>query len=277
MRSAPDRGAGALSPEGRFARLRAARRIWAIAVIDGEARRLAQLHDSISQRFQAGDRVVYLGNYPGRGGGVFATIDELLDFRRRVLGFPGGGACDVVFLRGTQEEMWQKLLQLQFAPNPGELLQWMVRAGIETTVRAYGGDLRQGFAACRDGARTITRWTGALRSAMNATPGHTALFAALRHAAFTENRDLLFVHAAIDPSRPLSEQQDAFWWGRQDILELKERFAGFRRIVRGVDGDRRGLVEREFAVSVDGGAGRGGRLIAACFGLDGALVDIAEA
>ena len=251
--------------------------MWAIAVIDGEARRLAQLHDTIGERFQAGDRLVYLGNYIGGGGAVLRVIEELLDFRRRVLGRPGGAACDVVFLRGTQEEMWQKLLQLQFAPNPGELLDWMVRAGMEETVRAYGGDLRQGFAACRDGARTITRWTGALRSAMNAMPGHTALFAALRHAAFTEDRALLFVHAAIDPSRPLFEQGDAFWWGRKDILELKEPFADFKRIVRGVDHDRRGVVEREFAVSVDGGAGRGGRLIAACFGLDGALVDIAEA
>jgi serine/threonine protein phosphatase 1 len=256
--------------------LRGARRVWAISVIHGEVRRLAQLHDTISERFQVGDRVVYLGNYAG-GGAVFATIDELLDFRRRVLGRLGGAACDVVFLRGAQEEMWQKLLQLQLAPNPGELLQWMVRAGMETTLRAYGGDLRQGFAACRDGARTITRWTGALRDAMNATPGHTALFAALRHAAFTEDRGLLFVHAAIEPSRPLSEQRDAFWWGRQDILELKEPFAGFRRIVRGVDRDRHGVVEREFAVSVDGGAGQGGRLIAACFGLGGGLVDTAEA
>lgn len=256
--------------------MRGARRVWAISVIHGEVRRLAQLHDTISERLQVGDRVVYLGNYAG-GGAVFATIDELLDFRRRVLGRPGGAGCDVVFLRGAQEEMWQKLLQLQLAPNPGELLQWMVRTGMETTLRAYGGDLRQGFAACRDGARTITRWTGALRSAMNATPGHTALFASLRHAAFTEDRGLLCVHAAIEPSRPLTEQRDAFWWGRADILELKEPFAGFWRIVRGVDRDRRGVVEREFAVSVDGGAGQGGRLIAACFGLDGRLVDIAEA
>jgi serine/threonine protein phosphatase 1 len=257
--------------------LRAARRVWAIAVIDGEARRLAQLHDSISERFREGDRIVYLGNYLGPGGAVLATIDELLDFRRRVLGRPGGGGCDVVFLRGAREEMWQKLLQLQFASNPGELLQWVVQAGMEPTIRAYGGDLRQGFAACRDGARTITRWTGALRSAMNGTPGHTALFAALRHAAFTEDRGLLFVHAAVEPSRPLSEQRDAFWWGREDILELRSPFEGFRRVVRGVDRDRRGIVEREFAISVDGGAGRGGRLIAACFGLDGAVLDIAEA
>jgi serine/threonine protein phosphatase 1 len=112
---------------------------------------------------------------------------------------------------------------------------------------------------------------------MNATPGHAELFAALRHAAFTEDRGLLFVHAAIEPSRPLSEQRDAFWWGREDILELRSPFEGFRRVVRGVDRDRRGVVEREFAVSVDGGASRGGRLVTACFGLDGAVVDIAEA
>jgi serine/threonine protein phosphatase 1 len=276
-RSAPERGAGASGPDVRIARLRAARRVWAVAAIQGEAQCLAELHDTISERFQAEDRVVYLGNYIGPGGAVLATIDELLDFRRRVLGRPGGGACDVVFLRGAQEEMWQKLLQLQFAPNPGELLRWMVQAGMEMTIRAYGGDLRQGFAACRDGARTITRWTSGLRSAMNATPGHTELFSALRHGALTEDRGLLFVHAAIDPSRPLVAQGDAFWWGREDILELKSPFEGFRRVVRGVDRDRRGVVERDFAASVDGGAGRGGKLMAACFGLDGAVVDVAKA
>ena len=79
-----------------------------------------------------------------------------------------------------------------------------MNAGMEATVQAYGGDLRQGFAATRDGPRTITRWTGALRSAMNAAPGHTTLFLALRHAAFTEKLSVLFVHAAIDPSRPLA-------------------------------------------------------------------------
>jgi len=270
----PDRRAR--TADGRFARLSAAGRIWAVAAINGEARRLARLHDAVSARFQKNDRVVYLGNYLGRSGAVVETIDELLDFRRRVLGRPGGRACDVVFLRGTQEEMWQKLLQLQFSPSPGQLLEWLARAGLETTVRAYGGDLQQGFAACRDGAQTITRWTSALRTAMNATPGHTALFAALRHTALTDDRGLLFVHAAVDPSRPLAAQGDAFWWGREDILQLTDSFEGFRRVVRGLDRERRGLVEGEFAVSVDGGAGEGGRLIAACFGSDGSVVDLAE-
>jgi serine/threonine protein phosphatase 1 len=277
MVSAPERGVRGARLEGKFARLRNARRVWAIAAINGAAQRLIRLHDTISDRFQEGDRVVYLGNYVGHGDAVLATIDELLDFRRRVLGRQRGFACDVAFLRGAQEEMWQKLLQLQLAPNPGDVLQWMVSAGMEATVRAYGGDLRQGFAATRDGPRMITRWTGALRNVMNATPGHTTLFSALRHAALAEGLGVLFVHAGIDSSRPLAAQGDAFWWGRDDILELRSSFEGFRRIVRGIDREQRSFIERDFAVSLNGGIGRFGRLTAACFGAGGEVIELIEA
>lgn len=275
MKSAPASGAKEPRPDQKFARLPDARRVWAIAAINGAARRLVSLHDLISERFQEGDRIVYLGNYVGHGA-VFATIDELLDFRRRVLGRRRGFACDAVFLRGAQEEMWQKMLQLQFAPNPGEVLRWMAGAGMAATILAYGGDLRQGLAASRDGPRAITRWTGALRNAMNGAPGHTALFSQLRHAAFTGERGLLFIHASLDPLRPLAAQGDAFWWGRDDILALDASFEGFRRVIRGVDRERRGVVEHEFAVSIDGGAEHGGPLIAACLGRDGAVLDIVK-
>jgi len=274
MGSAPGPGVKGARLDKKFAQLQGARRVWAIAAINGAAQRLVRLHDMISDRFREGDRVVYLGNYIGYGDAVLATIDELLDFRRRVLGRRRGFVCDVALLRGAQEEMWQKLLQLQFAPNPGEVLQWTAKAGMEATVRAYGGDLRQGFAATRDGPRTITRWTGALRGVMNATPGHTALFSALHHAAFTEEQGLLFVHAAIDPSRPLAAQGDAFWWGRDDILGLSQSFGGFRKVVRGIDREERGFVERDFAVSLDGGPGR---LIAACFDAGGEVLELVEA
>ena len=132
---------------GNLAWLGSARRIWAIAAVHGEAERLQRLHDRIAQRFDETDQVVYLGSYLGHGGAVSATVDEMLDFRRRVLARRRGFACDIVYLRGAQEEMWQKLLQLQFAGNPGEVLAWMVREGVEATVRAYGGELRHGFAA----------------------------------------------------------------------------------------------------------------------------------
>jgi serine/threonine protein phosphatase 1 len=269
-------GNGANVPSN-FFRLRGARRIWAVAAIHGEAERLSRLHDRIAARFAEGDRIVYLGNYIGHGNAIKATLDELLDFRRRILARPHGFVCDIVFLRGAQEEIWQKLLQLQFAANPGEVLAWMVRAGVEETVRAYGGELRQGFAASRDGPRAITRWTSALRNAMNAAPGHTKLFAALRHAAVTDDERLLFVHAGIDPSRPLSAQGDAFWWGENDILDLTQPFAGFRRVVRGFDREQRGLIERDFAVSLDAGAGRGGSLLAAALAPDGAVLETLQA
>src|SRR5271166_1677224 len=277
MGSVSKTGMNGATLQKKFAQLRRARRVWAIAAVNGSGQRLSRLHDAISDRFQEGDRVVYLGNYVGYGDAVIATIDELLDFRRRVLGRQRGFACDVAFLCGAQEEMWQKLLQLHFAPNPGEVLQGMVGAGMEATVRAYGGDLRQGFAATRDGPRTITRWTGALRAAMNAIPGHTTLFSALRHAAFTAELSVLFVHASIDPSRPLAAQGDAFWWGRDDILELNDSFEGFRRIVRGIDREQRSFIERDFAVSLHGGIGRSGPLIAACFGANGEVLELVEA
>jgi serine/threonine protein phosphatase 1 len=264
-------------PAERLARLHGARRVWAIGAIRGDGQRLARLHDALGERFADGDRVVYLGNLLGFGGTILAAVDELLDFRRRVIGRHRGLACHVAVLRGAQEEMWQKLLQLQFAVDPVGVLRWMADAGVEATLRAYGGDLRQGLAAARSGPQALARWTSALQSAMNAAPGHRMLFSALRHAAFTEDRKVLFVAAAVDPARPLAAQGDAFWWGRRDILAFDAAFDGFARVVRGRDAQRRGLVESRFAVSLDGGAGRGGRLVAAGFDPDGTVLDVLEA
>ena len=88
---------------------------------------------------------------------------------------------------------------------------------------------------------------------------------------------MLFVPAAIDPSRPLAAQGDAFWWGHDDILALDASFAGFRRVIRGIDREQRGFAERAFAVSLDGGKGHPGRLLAACFSADGEVIKLVEA
>jgi hypothetical protein len=261
----------------RFARLKRYRRVWAVAAIHGEATRLARLHDLVGARWQAGDRLVYLGNYLGRGAEIHAAIDEVLAFRRAIIGQPEGFACDVALLRGSQEEMWQKLMQLQFATNPREVLQWMLDQGVGATLAAYGADPQQGLVACREGPRGITRWTSAIRAAVNAAPGHTQLLTALRRAAFTEDGALLFVHAGIDASRPLDAQKDAFWWGGAGLLEMDQPFAGFRRVVRGFERNHLGLVEAPFAVSLDSGCGFGGELLAAAFTPDGAVVELVRA
>ena len=261
----------------KFAVLHAARRVWAVAAIHGEAEALAHLHAALGARLQPGDRLVYLGNFLGRGARVRETLDELLAFRCWLLARPAAYAYDVAYLRGAQEEMWQKLLQLQFAPNPREVLNWMMTQGVGATLAAYGGDPRQGASHARDGAVAITRWSGALRSSMQAAPGHFQLMAALRRAAYTDDNKLLFVAAGLDPERPLSEQSDSFWWGGASFARLDRAYGGFSQIVRGFDRTQGGIQKGPFSITIDGGCGFGGPLVAACLLPTGEIDDLIEA
>lgn len=258
----------------KFAVLKRARRIWAIAAIHGEAERLRTLHDRLAERFHApGDRLVYLGNYLGRGPDVAGAVDELLDFRRRVISIPGLFAGDIVFLRGGQEEMWQKLLQLQFAVNPRQVLDWMLRQGLDATLRAYGCDPSRGLAAARDGALSLSRWTASVRAALSAKPGHRDLLSSLRRAAHDEAERLLFVHAGVDPGRALASQGDTLWWGMPGFGHWAQPFGPFDRVIRGFDAAHGGYAEMPFALTVDGGCGFGGTLTATCLSDQGEVVD----
>ena len=107
----------------KFGTLTGWNRVWAVAAIHGEAERLRGLHHQIARRFQPRDRLVYLGNYLGYGSDIVATLDELITYRREVLAAPGMMPQDIVFLRGAQEEMWQKLLQLQGERRAAHLQQ----------------------------------------------------------------------------------------------------------------------------------------------------------
>ena len=260
-----------------YGRLARARRVWAVGAIHGDVHRLVALHARLAPRLNAGDRLVYLGNYLGYGPAAAATLDALILFRRLFLARRNAFVGDIAFLRGSQEEMWQKLLELQFAPNPREILPWMLDRGMEATLASYGIDARHGLAATREGVLALTRWTGALRAAIEARSGHRQLLSALRRAAFTDDGALLFVHAGVDPGKPLDLQGDIFWWCDRDVLRLTEPFAGYRRVVRGIDREHAGIVEGRYAASIDGGSGFGGPLMAACFAPDGAIVDHIEA
>ena len=270
----------------KFAVLRRASRVWVVSAIHGDAERLAGLHDALWPRFEVGDRLAYLGNYLGHGRGILDVIDELLRFRCAIIGQPRMFASDVVYLRGSQEEMWEKLLQLQFAVNPREVFEWMLPQGVAATIHAYGGDPDRGRAAMRDGAVAIGRWTASLRQAMAQRPGHRPWIATLRRAAYTDDKGLLLVHAGIDPARELSEQGDALWWGHSGWARLDAAYGGFRRVIRGydrqartrtrVEGGIEGVIAAPFTLTVDGGCGFGGPLVALCLTTDGEIVDHIE-
>lgn len=272
----------------RFTDLRRPRRIWAVAAVHAEIRRLVALHDDLGVRFRPGDRLVYLGNLIGRGRHVAETLEELLMFRRALLAVPGMFESDIVYLRGGQEEMWQKLLQLQLAPNPRDIMAWMLSQGVDATLAAYGATGEQATAAARDGVRTITRFTNGLRGTMRDSPGHEAWFSALRRAAFTGSPvapadapapadGVLMVSTGFDTAKGFENQGDAFWWGGAQFARIDSRYGGFARIVRGYDPAHGGFRVGAHTTTLDGGCGFGGPLICGCLSPSGDLLDTIEA
>ncbi|MBX3499939.1 MAG: hypothetical protein KF889_10880 [Alphaproteobacteria bacterium] len=253
-----------------IARLRAGGRIWAIASVHGVAPRLAALAARIVARLEPGDHLVFMGNLVGGPPGgeppdVAATLDIALRLRRTVLARPGARACDVVFLRGAQEEMWSKLDQLHFAVNPRDVLRWMLHHGVGATIEAYAGReaIAEGLRAAGAGPMMTARWTGALRQAVRGHAGHEPLHTAVKRAALSEDGRLLFVNHGVDPGMPLERQGDAFWWGTAHPFEqIAAPFAGVERAVRGFDRAHPGIVSGAVGVTVDGGCGFGGPLLA---------------
>jgi len=260
-----------------FATVPAGRRTWAVASVHGEVERLRALHSLLLERIRVGDSLIYLGNLLGRGPQVFETVQQVLLFRRALLARPDADCADIIFLRGSQEEMWHRLLQIQFAVNPSQVLKWMLDHGIESTIAAYGSTAADGLHAAARGAVALTEWTSRLRAAMRGADGHNALMSALRRAAYTEDQTLLFVNAGVDVSRPLTQQFDSFWWGATSFDAITTPFNNFRRVVRGFDSRHRGVVIGEMTASVDGGCGRGGPLHAVCFDAAGDPVETLEA
>jgi hypothetical protein len=261
-----------------FIVLPAQRLTWVVGAIHGNASRLVRLHDRLATRITPRDNLVYLGNFLGGGGHVAATVHEMLLFRRALLAHHLQEDCgEIAFLRGCQEEMWHKLLQMQFAPNPLEVFEWMLTRGIASTIQAYGGDIETGRRAAKRGAVVLSQWTNGLRAGMRALDGHDRLISVLRRAAFTADRSLLLVNAGVDPSRPLSQQGDAFWWGNRSFEAMDAPYEDFAHIVRGFDAHHRGLRVGAHVVSLDGGCGFGGPLLAGCFDGDGSLIETLEA
>src|SRR5688572_23028626 len=114
-----------MSDREKFAHLRPGARTWAVAAIPGGGERLLRLHAALAERLTQDDRLAYLGNFLGHGPAVADAIDELLRFRLWFLARSLTMVCDLAYLRGAQEEMWHKLLQLQFATDPRGVLAWM--------------------------------------------------------------------------------------------------------------------------------------------------------
>jgi hypothetical protein len=257
----------------KFGCLAQAGRVWAISSIHGELDHLIKLHDKLVLRWQHGDRLVYLGNYLGHGSDIKGVLDELLSFRTNRLCLAGMASQDIVFLRGAQEEMWRKLLQIQLASDPNSVFDWMVDHGIGSTLEAYGESEEEARKYFREGILATTKWTNRLREKIHSYAGHNDILVALRRAAYTKNGELLFVHAGVDPDKAVIDQNDTFWWGSNFFDKIDKPYSGFNRIIRGYDPEHGGITQTDHTTTIDGGCGYGGALYGVCFSLDGDIED----
>ncbi len=263
----------------RFASLGKPRRIWAIGAIHADVTRLAVLHDRLFPLLRPGDRIVYTGNYTGYGAHPLETIDELLAFRSGVLSRPGMLATDIAFLRGGQEEMGQKILQIQFATGPADVIKWMGENGFSETVNAYGFSLEDAAGFAREGVSALTRWSLRLGQTIRSRPGHIAFITNLRRAAHTDTdpqcaAPILFVHSGIKPDKPWDSQEDSYWWASKSFDRMMAPPPPFVTVVRGCDPSHKGISMRPGAVTLDAGCGFGGPLACAGFDEAGNIFDI---
>ena len=222
-----------------IARLGDGGRTWALGAQLGDDGALESLAHALLRRWQRGDELVVLGNMLGPNGDPARTLDLLLLLRRRLMA--ANLACSIHFLRGAQEEMWHKLLRLQFAMTPLAVLDWMLERGLAATIEAYGASTAEGRIACRSGPLALARWTAELREQQALRAGHADLLNSLQRAALTANGAVLLSAAGVDATRLLSDQADAFWWGAQGDAALDAALArgadsgwqGLARLVRG--------------------------------------------
>ncbi len=265
--------------DSRFASLGTPKRIWGISAIHGQIAPLINLHNEIFPHILPGDKVVYTGNYMGYGENTSEVLDEILAFRRAVLARPSMIPDDLIYLRGAQEEMWQKLLQLQFSPAPMDNLLWMLGNGLSSSLSSYGFSKHDGIEACRQGMKSIAEWSGEIRQKFVNSPGHDILTTHLVRAAHTNLENdfpLLFVNAGIDHSHSLNEQKDSFWWGGRKFDIMMQKYSPFSQVIRGYDPKHNGLEFSTIKTTIDGGCGFGGNLVCAVFDPNGEIIDLLE-
>ena len=79
-----------------------------------------------------------MGNIIGLGKESKKTLSSVIDLRNKLMAKHFIKPKKIIFLRGAQEEMFLKLLQLQTAPNPKDIIKWMFEHGVDKTIESYG-------------------------------------------------------------------------------------------------------------------------------------------
>ena len=222
-----------MSNSSKFQEFKNSNRIWAIGSMHSSIDSFKSIKEYIFSNFKKGDRLIFLGNIIGFRNKSKEIISEVLSLRFNLMAKFYLQNEDIVFLRGAQEEMFSKLLQLQIAPNPHEIIEWIFSHGVDQTLISYNFDPDEFRNTVSKGTIQINKLTSKLNHKIISIAGHRDFFSNLKHAAYTDTKELLFVNRGVDISRPLSAQYDCFWWGYQNFSLINKPYNTFKRIVRG--------------------------------------------
>ena len=228
-----------------FVELKKTDKIWAIGSIHSNLKSFNSVKEFLLKNFKANDKLIFLGNVIGLGENSKETLSSVIDLRFNLMSKFTLKPESIIFLRGAQEEMFSKLLQLQLAPNPNEIIEWMFDHGVNETVKSYGFSENEVKNIASSGTINISKWTTTLNKVLNKNPGHTQYFLNLKHAAYSKTKKILFVNRGVDITRPLSAQNDCFWWGFQNFSLINRPYKTFSRIVRGYESEH--SIQREIS------------------------------
>ena len=220
-----------------FVELNNSSKIWAIGSIHSNLNSFIPIKKYIQNNFKINDKLVFLGNIIGLGDKSKETLTSVIDLRFSLMSKFKLKPDSIVFLRGAQEEMFSKILQLQLAPNPSEIVEWMFDHGVNKTIKSYGYSEDEVKNIASSGTINISKWTSNLNRTLQKNPGHTQYFLNLKHAAYSRTKKILFVNRGVDITRPLSAQNDCFWWGFQNFSSISRPYKTFSRIVRGYESE----------------------------------------
>ena len=232
-----------MDKESNFIELSNAKRIWAIGSIHSNLKSFNSVKKFILDNFNKDDKLVFLGNIVGLGVSSKETLSSVIDLRFNLMSKFKLKPQSIVFLRGSQEEMFTKILQLQTAPNPLEIINWMFEHGVDKTLESYGFFKNEVLNMATTGTVSISKWTTRLNQVLSENLGHKEYYLNLKHAAYSTPKKILFVNRGVDITRPLSAQNDCFWWGYQNFSRLSQPYNTFIKIVRGYEPSLSGSLE----------------------------------
>ena len=225
-------------------RIPAGFRIYAIGDIHGRDDLLARLHSRITEDMQASQAthrvIVYLGDYIDRGPDSRKVVERALAFRPE--------RTERVFLKGNHEAAMAAFL----AGDLSSVREWMTYGGV-ATLASYGVTVTPQDLGDRKALEALRQ------RLLAAVPEQHRHFYTALLPSFGIG-DYLFVHAGVNPTRPLEQQsEDDLLWIRTPFLDCP-RYLG-KMVVHGHT-IAHTPEERLHRIGIDTGAYATGRLTA---------------